>query len=109
MSAKPVLYYMTLSPPSRAVMMVAAALDIELELKTLNLLAMEHKTPEYLAVSTQSIESVEVHLISLKVKPKIVVFIFQFFALDKSTTHYTIIGRQWCLYRRQPCDCGLFV
>lgn len=45
---------MTLSPPSRAVMLVAAALGIELELKTLNLLAMEHKTPEYLAVITQT-------------------------------------------------------
>lgn len=51
MSSKPVLYYTSLSPPSRAVLMVAAALDIELELKTLNLLAMEHKTPEYLSVS----------------------------------------------------------
>lgn len=52
MSSKPVLYYMSLSPPSRAVLMVAAELGVELELKTLNLLAMEHKTPEYLAVNT---------------------------------------------------------
>lgn len=51
MSSKPVLYYMELSPPSRAVLMVAAALNIELELKILNLLAMEHKTPEYLSVN----------------------------------------------------------
>lgn len=51
MSSKPVLYYMTISPPSRAVMLVAAALNVELELKILNVVTEENKTPEYLAVN----------------------------------------------------------
>lgn len=99
MSSKPILYYMTVSPPSRAVLMVAAALDIELELKTINLLAMEHLTPEYLSVTI-------IHFGS-SWKP-----FFQMFSIknpDKSPTHHTSAQRQRRIHRRQSCDCCVFV
>lgn len=51
MSNKPVLYYVDLSPPSRSVLLTAAAIGVELELKIVNLLAGDHLTPEFLKVS----------------------------------------------------------
>lgn len=48
--SKPVLYYTILSPPVRAVLLTAAAIGLELELREVNLLDKEHLTPEYLKV-----------------------------------------------------------
>lgn len=54
MSSKPILYYHILSPPSRAVLMTAAELGIELELKVINLLEFEHKSEEFIKVRCKS-------------------------------------------------------
>lgn len=51
MSKKPILYMHALSPPARAVMLTAAALGIDLELKPVDLLSAEHKKPEFIKVS----------------------------------------------------------
>lgn len=40
MSAKPTLYYLPSSPPARAVMLVAKAINLELDLKCVPLLIM---------------------------------------------------------------------
>lgn len=47
MATKIVLYYRTLSPPSRAVLLTAKAIGINLDLKNINVLKGEHLTPEY--------------------------------------------------------------
>lgn len=44
------LYYTTLSPPSRTVLLVAKAIGIELSLKVLDMQKGEHLTPELLKV-----------------------------------------------------------
>lgn len=51
MSKKPILYMHPLSPPVRAVMLTGAELGIEFELKPVDLLALEHKKPEFLKVN----------------------------------------------------------
>ncbi|XP_013108646.1 glutathione S-transferase 1 [Stomoxys calcitrans] len=51
--AKPILYMATLSPPSRAVMLTAKALDLDLEYKHINLLKGEHLTPEFIKMNPQ--------------------------------------------------------
>ncbi|XP_030378077.1 glutathione S-transferase 1 [Scaptodrosophila lebanonensis] len=50
---KPVLYYATLSPPSRAVLLTAKAIGLELELRSINLLKGEHLTPEFVKLNPQ--------------------------------------------------------
>ncbi|XP_055845572.1 glutathione S-transferase 1-like [Episyrphus balteatus] len=50
---KPALYYATLSPPSRAVMLTAAAIGIELEFRPIDLQKEEHLTPEFLKMNPQ--------------------------------------------------------
>jgi len=47
----PVLYYFPPSPPCRAVMLVAEAIGLEMELIIVNTMAGEHLTPEYEEVS----------------------------------------------------------
>ncbi|KAL4707290.1 hypothetical protein ACJJTC_019828 [Scirpophaga incertulas] len=47
------LYYLPPSPPSRAVMMAARVLDLELNLKLTNIVEGEHLTPEYLKMNPQ--------------------------------------------------------
>lgn len=44
------LHYTKLSPPSRAILMVAKALGIKLELKNVDMQNEEHLTPEFLKV-----------------------------------------------------------
>ena len=46
-------YYMFSSPPSRAVMLLAKQIGIELQLKPLDLLKGEQLTPEFLAINPQ--------------------------------------------------------
>lgn len=48
--AKPTLYYATLSPPSRSVLLTANLIGIELNLKKVDLLALEHLKPEFVKV-----------------------------------------------------------
>lgn len=50
MSAKPILYYHILSPPARAVLLTAAAMGIDLELKEVNLIDKENLSPEFIKV-----------------------------------------------------------
>ncbi|XP_030557769.1 glutathione S-transferase 1 [Drosophila novamexicana] len=50
---KPVLYYAPRSPPCRAVLLTAAALGLELDLRTVNVKAGEHMTPEFLLLNPQ--------------------------------------------------------
>lgn len=45
------LYYMLGSPPCHAVMMVAKAVGVDLNLKPVDLFGGEHKSPEFLKVS----------------------------------------------------------
>lgn len=47
MASKIVLYYRPLSPPSRAVLLTAKAIQVNLELKNINVLKGEHLTSEY--------------------------------------------------------------
>lgn len=44
------LYYSILSPPSRTVLLVAKAIGVELDLKSVDLEKGEHLTPEFLKV-----------------------------------------------------------
>lgn len=48
--SKIILYGMTLSPPCRAIQLVAKALNIELEFVEVDLSKREHLTPEFLKV-----------------------------------------------------------
>lgn len=50
MSPKLILYYHTASPPARAVLLTAAALGVELELKEVDLLTRSQLKPEYIKV-----------------------------------------------------------
>lgn len=45
------LYYLPLSPPCRSIIMLAKTLNIELNLKKLDLFAGEHLKPDFLKVS----------------------------------------------------------
>ncbi|KAH8237434.1 hypothetical protein KR038_011714 [Drosophila bunnanda] len=53
MSSKPILYYAPRSPPCRAVLLTAAALNLELDLRTVNVKAGEHKSSEFLKLNPQ--------------------------------------------------------
>ncbi|XP_037948097.1 glutathione S-transferase 1 [Teleopsis dalmanni] len=53
MSTKPVLYYTPRSPPCRAVLLTAAAVGLELDLRPMNLKAGDHLTPEFLKLNPQ--------------------------------------------------------
>ncbi|KAJ6647179.1 Glutathione S-transferase 1 [Pseudolycoriella hygida] len=53
MSSKIILYYLSLSPPVRSVLLTAEALGIELELRNVNLLDGEHLTPEFTKLNPQ--------------------------------------------------------
>ncbi|ALC40878.1 CG5224 [Drosophila busckii] len=53
MSNKPVLYYAPRSPPCRAVLLTAAALGVELDLRVVNVKAGEHKSEEFLKLNPQ--------------------------------------------------------
>ena len=44
------LYYFPPSPPCRSVLLLAKRLGIEFNLKTVNVLAGEHQTPEFIKV-----------------------------------------------------------
>lgn len=50
MANKPILYYTPLSQPCRSVLLAAATIGVDLELKPINLVAGEHLTPEFLKV-----------------------------------------------------------
>ncbi|KAL9913058.1 glutathione S-transferase 1 [Glossina fuscipes] len=51
MSSKPVLYYTPRSPPCRAVLLTAAALGVELDLRAMNIKDGDHLTPEFLKLN----------------------------------------------------------
>ncbi|KPU76197.1 uncharacterized protein Dana_GF11968 [Drosophila ananassae] len=53
MSAKPVLYYAPRSPPCRAVLLTAAALGLELDLRPVNVKAGDHLSAEFLKLNPQ--------------------------------------------------------
>lgn len=46
-------YYMDMSPPCRAVMLTARAVGVDLNLKLVNLMAGDHRKPEFLKVNPQ--------------------------------------------------------
>lgn len=50
MTNKPQLYWTQLSPPSRAVLITAKLLDVELELVQTNLLAGDHLKADFVKV-----------------------------------------------------------
>ncbi|XP_042870759.1 glutathione S-transferase 1-like [Penaeus japonicus] len=47
------LYYLDLSPPCRAVMLTARAVGVDLNLKVVNIMAGDHRKPEFLKVNPQ--------------------------------------------------------
>lgn len=47
------LYYHPFSPPSRAVVLMAKAVGVDLNLKKIDILAGEHMKPEFLAINPQ--------------------------------------------------------
>jgi len=51
MANKPILYYTPLSQPCRSVLLTAATIGVDLELKQINLQANEHLTPEFLKLN----------------------------------------------------------
>jgi len=53
MSSKIILYYLSLSPPVRSVLLTAKALGIDLELRNLNLLEGEHLKSEFTKLNPQ--------------------------------------------------------
>jgi hypothetical protein len=53
----PALYMVWASPPVRAVLMTAKSLDLDLDLKEIDLIKGEHKTPQFLKVSLTSVSS----------------------------------------------------
>lgn len=50
MSEKPILYYIALSPPCRAVLLCGAELGIDFDLREVNVLEGETKKDDYLEV-----------------------------------------------------------
>lgn len=50
MTSKPILYYIDASPPSRSVLLTAAAIGLELDLKVVDLMNGEQLTPEFIKV-----------------------------------------------------------
>lgn len=50
MTKKIILYYMPVSPASRAVVLVANAINIDLDLREIDISRGEHLTPEFLKV-----------------------------------------------------------
>lgn len=54
--SKVTLYYTIMSPPSRTILTVAAAIGLELEKKNIDLFKGEHLTPEYLKVIHEETE-----------------------------------------------------
>lgn len=59
MSSKPILYHHIFSPAVRAVLLTAAAIGIELDLKEVILSEKQHLSPEYLKVAKLNIMSNE--------------------------------------------------
>lgn len=53
------------SPPSRACLMTAAALGIELEQKSVDLLSFEHMKPEFIKVSFREYTTIDCHFDSI--------------------------------------------
>jgi glutathione S-transferase len=49
----PALYMVWASPPVRAVLMTAKSLDLDLDLKEIDLIKGEHKTPQFLKINPQ--------------------------------------------------------
>lgn len=56
MGSKIILYYMPVSPPSRAVVLVAKAINIDLDLRQIDVSRGEQMTPEFLKVTNYAIE-----------------------------------------------------
>lgn len=52
MSEKPVLHYVLLSPPCRSVLLTAAAIGVDLDLKVVDMAAGENRDPEFVKVSS---------------------------------------------------------
>lgn len=48
---KPTLYYMAGSPPANAVLLLIKQLELDVEIKHVDFLKGEHKTPEYLKLN----------------------------------------------------------
>lgn len=59
MAPKLILYYMPVSPASRAVVLLAKAIKIDLELKEIDISRGEHLTPEYRKVRKRERESLQ--------------------------------------------------
>ncbi|KAH8277772.1 hypothetical protein KR018_006106 [Drosophila ironensis] len=53
MTSKPVLYYTPRSPPCRAVLLTAAAIGLDLDLRLINVKAGEHLSEEFLKLNPQ--------------------------------------------------------
>ncbi|XP_055837787.1 glutathione S-transferase 1-like [Episyrphus balteatus] len=53
MSAKPILYYTPQSPPCRAVLLAGAEIGIEFDLREVDLIAGDHRKPEFLKINPQ--------------------------------------------------------
>lgn len=50
MPAKPILYYTDVSPPVRSVLLTAAAIDVDLDLRVVNFLTGDQLKPEFIKV-----------------------------------------------------------
>lgn len=95
MSEKPILYIMTLSPPCRAVMLTGAALGIEFDLKHVDMLGLEHKSPEYLKVNSVYFPFQFTIQIATRFQMKKTEFFFPLFfsSSDESSAYCSLAGR----------------
>lgn len=47
---RPIVYFLDLSPPCRAVALTAKYINLDLEIRVINLLTGDHLTPEFIKV-----------------------------------------------------------
>lgn len=80
-----VLYYMPLSSPCRAILLTAKAIGLDLELKSTNLLAGEHLTPQYLKMNPQhTIPTLDDNGLYLNESRAIIAYLVDSYAKDDS-------------------------
>lgn len=83
MSEKPILYQAPLSPPCRAVFLTGAALGIEFDLKSVDMMGGEHKSEDYIKVSSV-FPSIRLNLNMNKLLRKKCSFLFELILFEKS-------------------------
>lgn len=116
------LYYMSLSAPCRAVLLTAKMAGVEVNLKTVNLMAGEHMKPEFLKINPQhtvpclddsGFVLTESRAICAYLANKVKLDKFEFFLMRNITTEFENFfwgekyGKNDNLYPKEPKDRAL--